>query len=597
MAALGLTDLDERSVLGVENSLQGQRWTARPISPHITAAIAQRYGVPDVVARVLNARGVGLEDVEEFLEPSLRASLPDPSVFKDMDAAAERLAQAIVSREKIVIFGDYDVDGATSSAVLIHFIRQLGGVVSAYIPDRLKEGYGPNALALQRLARDGARLVITVDCGIQAYDALSAGVDAGLDILVVDHHKAEPDLPRALALVNPNRLDDNSDQGHLAAVGVAFLLTIATNRALRQRGFYVKGRGEPDLLALLDVVALGTVCDVVPLKGLNRSFVRQGLKVMAARGNVGLAALMDVAGLDERPDAYHLGFILGPRINAGGRVGEADLGTRLLTTQDRAEAMHIARHLDDLNKERQAIESAVQDAALMQVGDPGGAPLVFAHGVGWHAGVVGIVASRLKERFKRPTIVIGFENGVGKGSGRSIAGVDLGAAIIAARQEGLLVNGGGHAMAAGLTVDPDKTSALHEFLLSWLAAPVAAAQADAGLNLDGVLSLRGATPELVTALDKAGPYGVGNPTPKFAIGDCTIVSADVVGRDHVRLILVQSDGARMKAMAFRQGETQFGQTLLTSIGRKVHVAGKLKRDDWGNSPRAELHLDDAAFAK
>jgi len=591
---LDLVDHGDGALLGVERSLLGQSWSTRPVELHVVEAIAQRTGLPEIIARVIAARGVALDDVEEFLDPSLRNSLPDPSVLKDMDVAVERLAHAVMAGESITVFGDYDVDGATSSGVFIQYLRAIGADASAYIPDRLKEGYGPNGPALEKLAAAGTRLVVTVDCGIQSYDALEAGAAAGLDVLVVDHHKAEPELPKAVAVVNPNRLDDESDLGHLAAVGVTYLLIVALNRQLRVKGYFQSRRAEPNLLQFLDMVALGTVCDVVPLKGLNRVFVRQGLKVMAQRRNIGLTALMDVAGLDARPDAYHLGFMLGPRINAGGRVGESDSGTRLLTMKDTAQASELAQHLDVLNKERQAIEMAVLDAAIAQVGNPGDVPVIIVYDEGWHPGVVGIVASRLKDRFQRPAVVIGMENGTGKGSGRSINGVDLGAVIIAARQQGLLLNGGGHAMAAGLTVGAEKIDALCEFLITQLAAPVARARAAQGLKLDGVLSLSGVTPELVSQLEQAGPFGVGNPTPRFAVPDCTIVSADIVGKDHVRLILAQGQGARVKAMAFRQGETQFGQNLLNSVGRKFHVAGRLKRDDWGAKPKAELHLDDAS---
>ncbi|MGD8326762.1 MAG: single-stranded-DNA-specific exonuclease RecJ [Sphingomonadales bacterium] len=585
---------DERqALLGVKHSLMGQSWAARDVDMPLVEAIAQRAGLPEIVARVIAGRGVGLDGVEQFLTPSLRESLPDPSILKDMDSAAQRLAAAVKRGEPITVFGDYDVDGATSSGVFIQYLRTIGADAGAYIPDRLSEGYGPNAKALEHLASQGVKVVVTVDCGIQAYDALAAGTRAGLEIIVIDHHKAEPELPEAVAVVNPNRLDDDSGLGHLAAVGVTYLLIIALNRALRQEGYFNGTRTEPNLLQFLDMVALGTVCDVVPLKGLNRVFVRQGLKVMAQRRNIGLTALMDVSGLDAKPDAYHLGFLLGPRINAGGRVGESDSGTRLLTMTDGAQAFDLAQHLDQLNKERQAIEAAVLEAALAQVGDPGGAPFILAHDEGWHPGVVGIVASRLKDRFQRPAFVIGFENGVGKGSGRSISGVDLGAAVIAARQEGLLLNGGGHAMAAGLTVEHEQMKELSAFLTTHLTAQVARAQASRGLTLDGVLSLSGVTPELVEQLEQAGPFGVGNPTPRFAIPDCTIVAADIVGKDHLRLILAQGQGARIKAMAFRQGDTQFGQTLLHSVGQKLHVAGRLKRDDWGARPKAELHLDDA----
>lgn len=584
-------------LLGVAQSLSGQRWYARPAPPQLAEALAQRLGLPDIVAHVLAARGVGLDDAAGFLDPSLRAMMPDPLVLADMDRAAARLSQAVAAGEDIVIFGDYDVDGATSAALLIRFLRAVGARVRHYIPDRLREGYGPNIPALRQLADEGARLAVTVDCGIQSFGALEAAAKAGLDVIVVDHHKALPELPVAAAVVNPNRLDDDSGLGQLAAVGVAFMLAVATNRVLRGRGHYGPSRAEPDLLALLDLVALGTVCDVVPLTGLNRAFVRQGLKVMAARGNPGLKALADVAGLDEAPSTYHAGFLLGPRVNAGGRVGQADLGTRLLSSDNGEEVAQIATQLDALNKERRDIEAAVLDTALQRVGDPGGAPVVVVGARGWHAGVIGIVAARLKERFQRPAMVVALQDGTGRGSGRSIAGVDLGAAVIEAQRRGIIVAGGGHAMAAGLTVAEDRMDELRDFLIENLAAPVAAARAQTGLGLDGVLTARGATAELVEAMEQAGPYGVGNPTPRFAFAGLSVVNASLVGRDHVRAIMAHPDGGRLTTIFFRAAESAAGQALLTARGRVFHIAGKLKRNDWGMTPRVDVTIDDVAIAQ
>ena len=440
--------------LGVGRSLTGKLWRARACDDRIALALSERFDLPEIVGRVLAGRGVGLDQAESFLDPTLRRLLPDPSHLKDMDAAVKRLTRAITSGETVAVFGDYDVDGATSSALLKRFFASAGGKLVVYIPDRMKEGYGPNAPALLKLKKDGAAVAVTVDCGITAHEPLGAAKEAGLDVVVVDHHVGEPALPPAVAVVNPNRLDETSPHRQLAAVGVAFLLVVALNRALRAAGWYGDKRPEPDLMQWLDLVALGTVADVVPLTGVNRALVRQGLAVAARRANIGMAALSDVAGLKQAPAAYHLGFLLGPRVNAGGRVGEADLGTRLLSTEDADEARKIAAHLNDLNRERQEIERRVLEQAIEQV-EKSGASGAIVHVIaeGWHPGVIGIVASRLKDRYARPALVTAIGgDGIGKGSGRSVNGADLGSAVIAARQSGLLMNGGGHPMAAGWTV-------------------------------------------------------------------------------------------------------------------------------------------------
>jgi len=556
----------------------------------------------DLVTQLLLARGVAHDDVERHRNPSLRAFLPDPSAFRDMDQAAERLAQAIVTGEALTVYGDYDVDGATSAALLIRLLRMLGHPARYYIPDRLLEGYGPSGEALVRLGQEGSSLIVTVDCGAMAFEALEMAHTAGIDVIVVDHHKCAPELPKAMALVNPNRLDEDdlaAAHGHLAAVGVAFLLAVATVRVLRQRGFFAD-RPEPDLFSLLDLVALGTVADVAALHGLNRALVAQGLKVMAQRQNIGMAALIDASRLNRAPTCSDLGFALGPRINAGGRVGEATLGVRLLTTEDPEEARAIAAQLSQLNEERRAIEAAVQEAAEAQLESQHNRAVVLLAGAGWHPGVIGIVAGRIKEKSGRPAIVIALdadEHGHGKGSGRSIAGVDLGAAIIAAREAGLLVAGGGHAMAAGLTVAPDRLSALAEFLDERLGAAVIAAQAGQSLQLDLAVAPGGLVPPLVETLESAGPYGMGWPGPRVAVGPVRLVKADLVGKDHVRLIVRGDDGASFKAMAFRQAETELGQALLNRAqGRRFWLAGRAKIDDWGSRPAAELHVDDAAWA-
>ena len=556
----------------------------------------------DIVAQLLMSRGVAREDVERHRSPSLRAFLPDPSEFRDMDVAAERLAQAVLTRETVTVYGDYDVDGATSAALLIHLLRMLGHEARHYIPDRLLEGYGPSGEALVRIAREGSSLIVTVDCGAMAHEALGQAHDAGVDVIVVDHHKCAENLPIAAALVNPNRLDEGTTaaaHGHLAAVGVAFLLAVATVRTLRKRGFF-QARAEPDLFALLDLVALGTVADVAALHGLNRALVAQGLKVMARRDNIGMSALIDASRLSRAPTCSDLGFALGPRINAGGRVGEASLGVRLLTTRDAQEAKDIAAQLSRLNEERRGIEAVVQEAAEAQLAAQHNRAVLVLAGKGWHPGVFGIVAGRIKEKTGKPALVIALdadEHGNGKGSGRSIPGVDLGAAIIAARSAGLLVAGGGHAMAAGLTVAADGVEALAEWLDEKLAAEVGAASGSQSLQLDLALAPGGLTTDLIDTLEVAGPFGMGWPGPRVAVGPVKIIKADLVGTDHVRLIVAGNDGGRFKAMAFRAAESDMGQALLHAAqGRRLWLAGRAKIDDWGSRPQAELHLDDAAWA-
>ena len=553
----------------------------------------------DIVRQLLLSRGVAAEDIERHRQPTLRNFLPDPSLFRDMDVAADRIAQAVLAGETITIYGDYDVDGATSSALLIRLLRDLGVEAGYYIPDRLLEGYGPSGEALVRLGQSGSSLIVTVDCGAMAHEALAMAHDAGIDVIVVDHHKCSAELPKTVALVNPNRLDEEDDaaaHGHLAAVGVAFLLGIALVRTLRQRGFFA-GRKEPDLLALLDVVALGTVADVAALHGLNRAFVAQGLKVMARRDNIGMSALIDASRLKRSPACSDLGFALGPRINAGSRVGESTLGVRLLTTRDPEEARTIAAQLSALNDERRAIEAEVQEAAEQQIAAQHNRAVHLVAGEGWHPGVIGIVAGRIKEKTGKPAVVIALDGDTGKGSGRSISGVDLGAAIIRARGEGLLVAGGGHAMAAGLTVDADKVDRLADWLDHTLEGHVARASATRDMALDIAVAPGGLTSELVNSLEEAGPYGVGWPGPRVAVGPVRLVKCDIVGTDHVRLIAAGDDGKSFKGIAFRAAESDMGQALLHgSRSRRLWLAGRVKIDDWGNRPQAELHLEDAAWA-
>lgn len=588
------------SILGLGRSLAGKTWAWR--GGNMDLATGETSLDHDLVTQLLLARGVPPHDVERHRTPSLRAFLPDPSEFRDMDTAAERLAQAVLTGERLTIYGDYDVDGATSAALLIRLLRALGHEAGYYIPDRLLEGYGPSGEALVRLGEQGSSLIVTVDCGAMAHQALDMAHAAGIDVIVVDHHKCSAELPRAAALVNPNRLDESdvgAAHGHLAAVGVAFLLAVATVRTLRARGFFA-GRPEPDLFALLDLVALGTVADVATLHGLNRALVAQGLKVMARRDNVGMAALIDASRLNRAPSCSDLGFALGPRINAGGRVGESTLGVRLLTTEDPDEARAIAAQLSALNEERRAIEAAVQEAAEAQIDAQHNRAVLTLAGRGWHPGVIGIVAGRIKEKTGKPALVIALdadEAGHGKGSGRSIPGVDLGAEIIAAREHGLLVAGGGHAMAAGLTIDPGKLEALADWLDARLGDRVAAAMASQALLLDLALAPGGLVPPLIEAMDSAGPFGMGWPGPRVAVGPVRLVKVDVVGSDHVRLIARGDDGASFKGIAFRAAESDLGQALLHgSRDRRLWLAGRAKIDDWSSRPQAELHVEDAAFA-
>ncbi|KKC25760.1 single-stranded-DNA-specific exonuclease RecJ [Sphingomonas sp. SRS2] len=583
-------------VLNITRSILGQPWHWRGGAGD---GIDANFEPDDLVAQLLLARGCPRDAIEEHRSPTIRNFMPDPSIFRDMDAAAERLADAVARGEAITIFGDYDVDGATSAALLIRLLRDLGLSPAAYIPDRLMEGYGPSGEALLKIGESGTKLIVTVDCGAQAFEALALAQDAGIEVIVVDHHKCAAALPRTFALVNPNRLDEGEGavHGHLAAVGVAFLLGAALLRLLRARGWFAT-RAEPKLMDLLDIVALGTVADVAALRGLNRAFVAQGLKIMAGRRNIGIAALIEASRLDRAPTCTDLGFALGPRINAGGRVGKSDLGVRLLTTTDPEEAREIAIELDRLNEERRAIEKVVQDEAEIAALTQGNRAVAVVAGGGWHPGVIGIVAGRLKEKLGRPAIVIALDTGgIGKGSGRSIGGVDLGAAVLAAKDMGLLVAGGGHAMAAGLTVGPGGIDALADYLDSRLASDVATARDDRALLLDAVVAPGGVTPSLVEALEAGGPYGAGWPAPRIAAGAVRVIKADVVGQGHVRTIVAGRDGRSIKSIAFRAADNPLGQALLgAGPDRTLWIAGRPKIDDWGSRPAAELHIEDAAWA-
>lgn len=572
-------------------SLTGCRWQLRESDERLTAAIMQQHELPEILARILAARGIALENVPGFLQPSLKTSLPDPSHLLDMDKAAERIADAVTCDEKIAIFGDYDVDGATSSALLMRYLRALGNEPIVYIPDRMKEGYGPNTAALLSLKERGARVVITVDCGTLSFEPLQKAAEAGLDVIVVDHHIGAAEMPKCFALVNPNRLDENSPHRQLAAVGVAFLLCVAVNRMLRARGAAV-----PDLKQWLDIVALGTVCDVVPLTGVNRALVTQGLKIMAARGNTGIRTLMDIARVDEKPGVYHAGFVLGPRINAGGRVGKSDLGVRVLTTDDEAMALTLAKELDVHNNERRTIEAMVLEAAMKQAETiPSAQAAICVVGNGWHQGVIGIVAGRLKERFYKPSIVIALENGVGKASARSVSGFDMGASVIAARDSGLLLAGGGHAMAAGFTVEENKIPALVEFFSRRIITALGNDGPQKKLYIDAELSLSGATVELVEMLDRLGPFGQSNPAPRVALKRVINLSPEIVKGEHVKTWLIDGvSNARMNAIAFRVVGTKLGEALLATRGKAIDIVGQIRSREWLGNKSVSIMIEDIA---
>lgn len=579
----------------IERSVLGRAWRMRDVDEALALAMAQRHGLPELVGRVLAARGVALEAVPGFLSPRLKDWLPDPSHLKDLDRAAERIATAVMGGERIGIIGDYDVDGATSTALATRYLRAVGIEVAFEIPDRIADGYGPNPRLLESLAGQGCRLVLTLDTGTTAFAALEAAQGLGLEVIVVDHHAAEERLPPAVAVVNPNRVDQASELKHLAAVGVAFVVLVAVTRCLRAAGFF-KERPEPSLLSWLDLVALGTVCDVVPLHGLNRAFVFQGLRIAKGMDQPGLLALARSAKLEHIRDARQLGYVLGPRINAGGRIGRADLGARLLTTDVAAEAEALAARLEELNAERQAAERRLLDAAEREVEPQLKAelPVLLATGEGWHSGIVGIVASRLVERHHRPAIVLGLADGVAKGSARSVPGFDVGAAVIAARQTGLLLQGGGHAMAAGMTLAAEGLEAFRRFMLERFTvatgSPVAARRP---LELDGAMTVNAAQAELALQLEQIAPYGPGNAEPRFCITDARVAQARVVGDGHVSCVLAGAMSGRVKAIAFRSAGSPLGAALLAGSGL-LRVAGRVKLDRWQGREQASVEIEDAA---
>ncbi|WP_300529926.1 single-stranded-DNA-specific exonuclease RecJ [Maricaulis sp.] len=597
---LEMDQSQDAPLLGVSASLLGKSWRLRTGSEDDVSRIVREQRIEDVLARLIVARGIGPDDAARFLTPRLKDYFPDPSSFADMDKAASLLWDALEAKRSIAVFADYDVDGATSAAQLIRWMRTQGAAPRHYVPDRIEEGYGPNIAAFERLHQDGVELVITVDCGAAAHSALEAAAGIGLEVIVVDHHLMDGAFPPSAALVNPNRPDDQSDCGHMAAAGVTYILLAALNREGRRRG-HIDQSNAPDLLAFADLAALGTVCDVVPLTGINRAIVAQGLKVMSRWDQTGLAALAEIAGISEPASVYHAGFLLGPRINAGGRVGQADLGVQLLTTDSSEDATRHARRLDLSNTERRAIEAEVLDAAIAQVERQGADRAVLvAAGEGWHPGVIGVVAGRIKERFDKPSIVIGIDRdaqpAVGKGSGRSVPGVNLGGAIAAAREAGLLLSGGGHAMAGGLTVNPDAINALIEFLDARLAPELAAAEDARTRWIDGILSPAAATLDLCRSIETLGPFGQGNPEPRFVMPDVRVTYAKRVGSDHVRASLEGSDGARVAAIGFRLADLPAGEALLRASDQRLHIAGRLKINAWQGRESVQLQIEDIAPA-
>ena len=596
---MGLQDIDNAAFLGIESSITGKRWIEKPFNERQAMMLSQRLGLSEIIGRLITARGVEYEEAEPFLDPKLRNMLPDPSSLSDMDAAAERISSAIMMDEKIGIFGDYDVDGATSSALLTRFFRATNGQSVIYIPDRVKEGYGPNVPALLGLKKLGVSLIVTVDCGTLAVDTLKVATDAGLDIVVVDHHVAEPKIPSVSAVVNPNRLDDESNLGELAAVGVCFLLVVAVNRVLRQAGWY-KSRVEPDLMQWLDIVALGTICDVVPLKGLNRALVFQGLRVLSNQRNLGLKALSQIIELDEMPNSYHLGYLLGPRINAGGRVGAPDLGARLLSTEDFGEATEIAFRLEEYNSERKLIEERVLQEAVEQVIEKKiNSSCVLAVGNDWHPGVIGIVASRLRERFNRPAFVISIneEIRVGIGSSRSVAGFDIGAKVISARQLGLLESGGGHKMAAGFKITEEKIDGFRQFLDDKLGEGTDLPQIKPEIEIEGSVSAHGINNQLISEIEQLGPFGAGNPEPIFVVPNAHLGFANVVGESHIRVGIKKDGGGELAGIVFRAVGTPQGDVILKNLGDRFHVAGKLRINRWRGRETPQIQIEDLALAE
>ncbi len=582
--------------LGVGRSLTGRVWRERPADADLARRHQLGHGLSEPLARALAARNIGVDAAADFLNPTLKAQFPDPSSFLDMDKAAEILVDALQRGRPMAVFADYDVDGASSAALLVLWFRAMGAELPIYVPDRMTEGYGPSAAAFRRLKGQGAELVVTVDCGAAAYEAIDAASDMGLDVVVIDHHLMRGDPPAAAAVVNPNRPGCNSGQGVLAAAGVSFVLLAALNREARRRGLFGE-RQEPDIRQWLDLAAMGAFCDVTQLVGFNRAIAAQGLKVMSAWRNPGLKALMDVAGAQGPASAFHAGFVLGPRINAGGRIGRSDLGARLLSCDDPEEAAALAAELDALNASRKEVERQVIDEAVRMIenSNAADAPVIVVASEGWHPGVVGIVAGRLRERYRRPAIVIGIDpvTGMGKGSGRSQPGVNLGLAIHAAFDQGLLLAGGGHAMAAGVTLRADQVAPFHRFLCETLEQACADASDADAIEIDALIAPGGAGRGLYDDFQRLAPFGPGNPEPLFALGDVMIEQPMPLRGGHLRCTLSDGSGGRLKAVAWRSGETEMGRRLMAQ-GGAVHVVGKLKPDDYKGRQGVQLEIEDVA---
>lgn len=593
---------EQAPFLGVTRSVKDQVWLER-LTPHqsrLATALCQQENLPELLGRILAARGATLETVANMMAPTLKALLPDPSLLRDMDEGAARFAAAIENGEPIAVFGDYDVDGACSSALMKRYLHMHGLSPTIYIPDRIFEGYGPNEAAIEKLIADGAQLIVTVDCGGTSHGPLGVAERLKTDVIVIDHHQMEDHLPPAAAVINPNRQDDLSGQGHLCAAGVVFLFLIAVTRHLRRAGWYGGDRREPDLLGLVDLVALATICDVVPLTGVNRAFVAQGLKIMHRRQNAGLRALADAAGLKSAPTPYHLGYILGPRINAGGRIGDAALGARLLSQDDDAEAARIAAQLTQLNRERQEMEQSFCEEAFARADaflkDTPDHPIIILGSEEWHKGLVGLIASRLMDRFRRPALAIAWDakGEAGTGSARSIAGADIGGAVRAALANGHLIKGGGHAMAAGVTVRRDKLADFSAFLAETLSQPVGDAREASSLHVDGALTPEAATIDLFELIEQAGPFGAGNPAPRFVFPAHRVTSVRQMGEAHLRCALKSGGNATIGAIAFRAIGTPLGDALQNNDGRPLHIAGRLQQDNWGGRTKIEVLIEDLA---
>lgn len=582
-----------KKVLNIDRSALGKEWIQRPFDERSALAISQRNALDSIIAQLISARGIKCEDAEKFLSPTLKDFLPNPSDLKDMDVCVNRIIKAIKNKEKITIYGDYDVDGATSTSLFLRFFRMIGIEVGFYIPDRQIEGYGPNIEAFNTLKKQGVDLIITVDCGTVSFPQILHAKEIGLDVIVVDHHASEPELPNCVGVVNPNRFDENSPYTYLAAVGVSFLVCVAINRELRSFGFF-KNSQEPNLISLLDIVALGTVCDVVPLVELNRALVTQGLKVLQSRKNTGIRMLADSCCIDEKINTYHLGYVIGPRINAGGRVGTSTLGTQLLSSDDEEIVSAIAEKLNAFNEDRKLIQEDVLQAALAQVDET--APVIVVHGDGWHQGVIGIVAGRLKEAYNRPTFVISFLGEEGKASGRSIPGFDMGQVIHHACQKQVVIQGGGHPMAGGFSMMKQKLEDLKCLMKDLFYKKLDDSHLKSQLELDGVLTLQSASQDLIMAIEKVGPFGSGNPAPKFAFKDVKVSFSKIVGEKHVKCSLFNSLSQEyVDAMAFNAMDTDLGAFLLKSAKSRINLAGSIKINSWGGKEKIFITIDDASL--